>query len=146
MMTIVRTVTISLGIVALTAAFCSAVYSASVGDVATDSIRTRARIAKLEADARALAKTKGCSAASQCRTAPVGSKACGGPRTYLVYCAASTDSVTLFKKLDALKSAEERYNKNAGLASTCEYRMPPGVSVQRGVCQLRAGEDARGPR
>jgi len=56
------------------------------------------RIARLEREARALAHAEGCTAGA-CRTAPVGSRPCGGPRTYLVYCAATTDSAALFAKL-----------------------------------------------
>ena len=91
------------------------------------------RIARLEREARALAHAEGCSAGA-CRTAPVGSRPCGGPRTYLVYCAASTDSAALFAKLAELARAEEAYNSANGLASTCEYRMPPNVSVRGGRC------------
>lgn len=93
-----------------------------------------ARIARLERDARALVKTTGCDAASGCRTAPVGWRACGGPRTYLVYCAASTDSVALFRTLDELRRVEAAYLERTGMASTCEMRMPPGVSLQGGSC------------
>src|SRR5687767_11462344 len=51
------------------------------------------RLARMEREARALVRTSGCDAASSCRTAPVGWRACGGPRSYVVYCAASTDTV-----------------------------------------------------
>jgi len=91
------------------------------------------RIARLEREARALAHAEGCGA-GRCRTAPVGSRPCGGPRTYLVYCAATTDSAALFAKLAELARAEEAFNRENGMASTCEYRMPPGVAVQGGRC------------
>lgn len=92
------------------------------------------RIARLERDARALAKTTGCDAASSCRTAPVGWRACGGPRTYVVYCAASTDTVALLRKLEELKRAEMEYNERSGAISTCEFRTPPAVTMQGGSC------------
>lgn len=94
-----------------------------------------ARLARLEREARALAKTDGCAAASACRTAPVGWRGCGGPRTYIVYCAATTDSVALFRKLDELKAAETAYNEATGMLSTCEMRLPPAVAVQGGRCE-----------
>jgi len=109
---------------------------ASSGDAAeTDT----ARIARLEREARALAKAGECAASGRCRTAPVGSRPCGGPRTYIVYCATATDSAALFAKLAELARAEEEYNRKAGLASTCEYRMPPGVEVSGGACRATAG-------
>jgi hypothetical protein len=95
------------------------------------------RIARLEREARALAHAEGCTAGA-CRTAPVGSRPCGGPRTYLVYCAATTDSAALFAKLAELARAEAAFNRASGMASTCEFREPPNVTVQGGRCVANA--------
>src|SRR5688500_19686727 len=83
-----------------------------------------AAIVRLEDQAKVIAKTSGCSSVSQCRTAPVGNRACGGPRYYIAYCAATTDSVALFRKLDEVAAAENAFNRKYQLASTCEFRMP----------------------
>jgi hypothetical protein len=96
-----------------------------------------AAIEKLEQEAKAIAKTNGCTASSDCRTAPVGSRACGGPRYYLPYCARSTDSVALFRKLDEVSTAEKAYNTKHQVVSTCEFRMPPAVEAVGGVCTAR---------
>jgi hypothetical protein len=93
-----------------------------------------ARIARLEREARALANTSGCDAAAACRTAPVGVRGCGGPRDYLVYCAATTDSAALARKLDELARAEAAYNEREGVVSTCQLRLPPPVTVSGGRC------------
>ena len=93
-----------------------------------------ARFARLEREAHALASTSGCSAATSCRTAPVGWRGCGGPRSYVVYCPASTDTVALLRKLEELRRAEMEYNEREGVVSTCEMRMPPDVAVQGGRC------------
>ena len=93
-----------------------------------------AAIEKIEAEAKTMAKTGGCSASGDCRAAPVGSRACGGPRYYLPYCAKTTDSVALFRKLDEVAKAEQAYNKKYNLASTCEFRMPPTVNAVGGSC------------
>lgn len=98
-----------------------------------------ARIARLEREARALARTDGCAGAAQCRMAPVGHRACGGPRTYLPYCASSTDSAALFRKLDELARAEEEYQAKAGMASTCEFREPPVATLAGGRCAAAPG-------
>jgi len=105
----------------------------SVGNVASRADDTT-RLATLEREARALARTTGCDAASSCRTAPVGWRGCGGPRSYVVYCPASTDTMALLRKLEELKRAEMEYNDREGVVSTCEMRMPPGVTVQGGSC------------
>ena len=93
-----------------------------------------ADIRRLEAEARALARTDGCSDAGQCAAAPVGDRPCGGPRTYLAYCRLTTDSVALFRKLDDLARREREYNQKAGLASTCEFRTPPTPTLAGGRC------------
>jgi hypothetical protein len=101
-----------------------------------------ARLARLEREARALAATT-CDAASSCRTAPVGWRACGGPRDYVVYCAAGTDTVALLRTLEELKRAEAEYNERTGMASTCEMRLPPSVGLQGGRCAA-AGQPVGG--
>ncbi len=96
-----------------------------------------AQIVAIENEAKALVKTDGCSSAAQCRTAPVGSKACGGPRYYLVYCSRTTDSVALFRKLDAVAAAEREYNTRYKIVSTCEFRLPPQLALSGGSCQAQ---------
>ena len=123
----------SVGIVALGVSACAAPGSASVGTA--DTTAARAQLVQLEADAKALVRTDGCNASTQCRTAPVGAKGCGGPRLYFVYCAATTDSVALFRKLDELKAAEIRFNQSTNGVSTCEFRTPPEVVADRGSCR-----------
>ena len=96
------------------------------------------QIVALEDQAKAIAKASGCSSVGQCRAAPVGSRACGGPRYYIVYCAQSTDSAALFRKLDAVAAAEREYNQRYNMVSTCEFRMPPNVALVAGSCQQQA--------
>ena len=95
------------------------------------------QIVALENQAKALVKTDGCSSSDQCRTAAVGSRACGGPRYYLVYCAKTTDSAALFDKLKEVAAAEEEYNKRYQLMSTCEFRLPPKVALIGSSCQAQ---------
>jgi hypothetical protein len=96
------------------------------------------RIQRLEREARALARADGCTSGGECRAAPVGDRACGGPRTYFVYCARTTDSAALYRKLDELAEAERAYNKQQGLASTCEFRLPPRLVAGLGTCRAAA--------
>lgn len=91
-------------------------------------------IEQLEVQAKALAVIDGCQNSADCRSAPVGSRACGGPRYYIPWCAKTTDSVALYKKLDEVAAAEQAYNKKYNLASTCEFRMPPVVEASAGAC------------
>lgn len=101
----------------------------------TPSPADTALLARLEREARALARTDGCTEPAGCRVAPLGSRACGGPRGYVVYCAATTDTASLFAKLAQLRRAEEAYNREQGMMSTCEFREPPGVELSGGSCR-----------
>jgi hypothetical protein len=116
------------------ASACSAPRNAPpAGDqsVASDSTT----LARLEAEARALARADGCEAAGDCRVAPLGARPCGGPREYLVYCARRTDSAALFRKLGELQRAEQAYNERQGLMGTCEFRTPPSTTLMGGSCR-----------
>ena len=101
---------------------------------AENVVASEARVRELEQQARSLAKTDGCDRADQCGAAPMGAKPCGGPRAYLVYCKATTDEAALMRALDELKSAEEAYNRAAGLGSDCSMVMPPEVRLEGRTC------------
>jgi hypothetical protein len=101
-------------------------------DTATDPT-----IRRLEREAVALAKVEGCTSGEQCRSAPVGSRGCGGPRYYLAYCPLTTDSAALFAKLAEVARAEDDYNRRNQVASTCEMRMPGQLDVAAGSCRFR---------
>lgn len=94
-------------------------------------------VERLEAQAKAIAKIDGCASSSDCRSAPVGSRACGGPRYYIPWCAKTTDSAALYRKLAEVSAAEQAYNKKYNLMSTCEFRMPPLVVASGGSCVVK---------
>ena len=114
------------------------------GDASVQPPRTNeqqrdwAQIEALEREAKAVARTTGCPSTATCRAAPVGNRACGGPRYYIVYCAATTDSVELYRKLDEVAAAENAYNRKYGVMSTCEFRMPPDIALLGGECRAAA--------
>jgi len=95
----------------------------------------RTTIARLEREARAIAKSTGCNSVAACRSAPVGVKACGGPRSYVTYCAATTDTVALMRKLRELERVEKAYNASSGMMSTCEMRLPPTTELVGTTCR-----------
>lgn len=99
--------------------------------------RDSAQVARLERDARAIAKADGCSSLDHCRSAPVGERPCGGPRDYIVYCARTTDTAALHRKLAELRQAEMELNRKTGAMSTCEFRMPPEVAITGGSCRSK---------
>lgn len=106
-----------------------------VRGVTGDQEWDKAVVAQLERDARRLATTAGCTDAGGCRVAPVGVKACGGPRDYVAFCATTTDTVALFRKLEELARAERDYNARYGVMSTCEFREAPPVALVGQTCR-----------
>jgi hypothetical protein len=114
--------------------------------VALPPLPSDTTLARLEREARALAKTDGCTTADQCRVAPVGAQACGGPRYWLAYCAASTDSAALFGKLAELEAAEKKYNQTHHIVSDCRYLEPPVPGLTGGRCLTsRSDGEREGP-
>lgn len=95
---------------------------------------TRDTLAALEARARRIVNPNGCSSAASCRSAPVGAKACGGPRDFLVFCPLTTDTTALFSTLDELKRLEEQYNRQEGIVSDCMLMMAPELALEGGAC------------
>ena len=91
-------------------------------------------IEALEVEGKAIAKIDGCVASSACRTAPVGSRGCGGPRYYIPWCSATTDSAALYAKLAQVAKAEQAFNAKYSMASTCEMRLAPAVVSSGGSC------------
>lgn len=103
--------------------------------VQDSNVALQERLSRLEREARELARTDGCDSLSQCRMAPLGWRSCGGPRDYIAYCAAATDTVALFRKLAELEAAEKDYNLKSGMMSTCVMRQPPQISLSGGKCR-----------
>lgn len=96
----------------------------------------RSEVQRLEDEARELAEAGPCEDVRQCRTAPVGVQACGGPRDYLVYCATATDEAALQRALARLARREERFNRQCDVFSICIFLIEPEVELVNGVCQV----------
>jgi hypothetical protein len=79
--------------------------------------------------------TASCSASSDCRTLPLGSKPCGGPRQYLVYSATATDSSRLAADAARYTSAEAKKNQEERQVSDCSVLVEPRVGCISGRCQ-----------
>ena len=70
----------------------------------------------------------------QCRLIAFGAKPCGGPRAYLVYSIAVTDSIDLARVVEAYTSEDARLNRELGLASDCGLVAPPQITFTAGQC------------
>lgn len=75
-----------------------------------------------------------CDSSQQCRSLPVGQRACGGPEAYLPYSTKVSDAAKL-QRLAAQQSAEQRdQNTRSGMISTCQAIMDPGATCSAGKC------------
>lgn len=94
---------------------------------------TDQRSTELFAEIRALAKPEGCASAGQCRSLPIGRKACGGPRAYVVYCPRSTNEGALKAKIAELERVDLEAAKHT--VSDCMLVVAPRIVVSGGACR-----------
>jgi hypothetical protein len=128
--------------------------SASAPAAAASPARAAAPVAASEGAASSLGARitaeigdAACDTASQCRTLPVGSKACGGPAGFLPWSSKRSNGELLATLAAEQASAEREQNAKSGMMSTCSVEQDPGASCTAGKCVLQArglgGSDAR---
>lgn len=83
-----------------------------------------------------------CSDGAQCRTLPVGARACGGPEAYLAYSTANLSEPALKALAERYQRDRQAQNEASGMMSTCRVIPDPGAVCRAGTCQLGAGEAA----
>lgn len=94
------------------------------------------------ADIRRQIGTPACSDNAQCRSLPVGARACGGPQDYLPYSIQNSDANVL-RALSERSYAESKAALAAsGAVSTCMLKPDPGAVCVAGTCQLGNGAPA----
>lgn len=87
-----------------------------------------------EQELKALASGS-CSRTSDCLTAGMGVRGCGGPSSYLTF--SKWDNILkIFEKLDAYN--EKKSKEAAGQIGTCEFLMPPSVSCVSNKCTAQS--------
>lgn len=91
------------------------------------------------AQIRAKIGTATCTDSSQCRTLPLGARACGGPEAYLPYSTANNAETALKALGERYKQERQAQNEKSGMVSDCRFMMDPGAVCQAGTCQLAPG-------
>ena len=84
---------------------------------------------------RALIGTPTCSEDSQCRSLPLGARACGGPEGYLPWSTARTPEAELRALGELYKAERQAQNKASGMVSDCRFLADPGAVCRAGTCQ-----------
>lgn len=76
-----------------------------------------------------------CSGENSCDYIAVGSKACGGPKNYLLF-SSSIDRQKLEELVETYNKAEAGYNEKYGIVSDCMFVTPPErVECVNGKCE-----------
>ncbi|MGJ9420328.1 hypothetical protein ACHAC9_21615 [Massilia sp. CMS3.1] len=88
---------------------------------------------------RAMIGSASCTDTSQCRTLPIGARACGGPEAWLPYSTAKLSEPALQALAGRYTSERQAENEKSGMMSTCQFIPDPGAECRAGTCQLRSG-------
>ena len=85
---------------------------------------------------QAIASSVVCENSEAWKITAVGSKACGGPQSYLAY-ATTINETDFLAKVEAYRVAEENYNKRWGIFSTCDVpAMPSSITCIAGKAEF----------
>ena len=96
----------------------------------------------LLAQIRALIGNASCTDGSQCRTLPIGARACGGPEGYLAYSTSSAPEAELKALAERHKQERADFHAKSGAMSNCRYMPDPGAVCVAGTCQLATGKNS----
>jgi hypothetical protein len=85
---------------------------------------------------RTLIGDAACTDADQCRLIAFGAKPCGGPRQYLVYSTAITDSTALDAAVARFNARDAEVNRLLHRVSDCSMVPRPRITVVEGRCTI----------
>jgi hypothetical protein len=80
-----------------------------------------------------------CAADAQCRTLPIGARACGGPERWLAWSDAASRGDRLTVLSDKLSAVVQARHERTGQMSTCVVVPDPGAVCRAGRCVIGGG-------
>ena len=98
-----------------------------------------ALLARIEAEVGDAA----CTSSAQCRTLPIGAKACGGPARWMAWSTTTGRADQLLAWSAQLADLQRRRFEATGMMSTCSIVPDPGAVCQAGRCVLSTRDLAR---
>jgi hypothetical protein len=98
-----------------------------------------ALLARIEAEVGAAP----CTSSSQCRTLPIGAKACGGPAHWMAWSTTTGRAKQLQAWSTELAELQRRRFEATGMMSTCSIVPDPGAVCHAGRCVLSTRDLAR---
>jgi hypothetical protein len=106
--------------------------------LAADEAADLKEIQRLKARVHTIANLGGCAGSGECRLAPLGTKPCGGPWSYIAYCPRTTDTAALRKTLDEVQRKEHAFNEAYHPISDCMMAVQPQPGHVGGRCVAAA--------
>lgn len=100
--------------------------------------------AALEAEIAAAIGPARCQSDAQCRTLPLGARACGGPASYRAYALPGSDEAQLKRLAERHADLARSSNEQSGRISHCALLVDPGARCVAQRCQLNAPGAAAG--
>jgi|JI10StandDraft_1071094.scaffolds.fasta_scaffold324261_2 hypothetical protein len=92
-------------------------------------------VTNLDKEVQALITDKSCTSSADCSYIAYGTKACGGPDSYLIYSNKKTDTGELNTKVNEYNSALNACRQSGGLSSSdCSVPSVPTPSCVIGLC------------
>ena len=77
-----------------------------------------------------------CSSDAQCRTLPIGEKACGGPERWMAWSTTSPKADQLPGWATELAALARQRNQRSGMLSNCQYMPDPGAVCRAQHCVM----------
>ncbi len=96
--------------------------------VSIDDIKTA------KAELNTLITDKQCDTSTQCRISAVGSRACGGPSSFVVYSTKSASEKQVAALSDKITKLESNYNSQKGMMSICQHLTTPSTQCVENKC------------
>ena len=83
-----------------------------------------------------------CDTSQQCKSLPVGHRACGGPEAYLPWSTKRSNADKLSRLAAQHSNQRKEHDTKAGMISTCQMIMDPGATCSAGRCVPSSGVNA----
>jgi len=117
--------------------FGCAACTTQAQDPVTGSNKTApAQSSNILADIKRAVGDATCSSSAECRTLPVGAKACGGPEEYVAWSTLHGSEAALQALAARSKTLRQEEIRRSGEMSICMHTPDPGASCVAGTCQL----------
>lgn len=122
-------------------ALCVLAAGCDFPDLAPGPLELQARLDELAVEIDDLVGDGSCEDADGCSATAFGARACGGPESYLVYCADEVDEALLDELVDEFNQLARIQVSRSDSVSICTLVEEPDVGLRDGVCSAVDEED-----